>query len=680
VVGRTLLPSDDVPGAEPVIVISHGLWARHFGSDPGAVGHTFDWSGKRFRVVGVLPRGFEYPKGAEVWVPVLVEFPATLEAEASSASIMVFDLVGRLRAGAGIQEARAEFDTFLREGDPQRPPELREMRPVVTTLSDLVVGDARARLWIAAGAVGLLLLIACVNVANLLLIRGTARTEELAIRSALGAGKRRLFRQLLTESGVLALVAGVVGILVAFAMVRGLVVLAPPDLPRREVIGVDAGVLLFALAATCVAALVSGLLPAVLAAKGELGGWLRGGARTASGGRSAQLLRQALVIGQVSLAIIVVVGAGLLVRSLVALQNVEMGFDDERLVVVQTEFSASPPERARQIAIQEEMVERVRAIPGVAYAASLPRLPFSGQGGWSAMFTAEGQDSALQAANPWVNFEVVGHGYFETLRMPLLAGRAFNEQDREDAAPVAIVTQSVARHAWPGMSPVGRRIKLGPADGPGEWLTVVGVVGEARFRDLMEPWPSIYLPIRQFAGPVPMSLAVRTLGDPGAVIPQLRLALEEAHPELMLVGGGPMSQLLAAPLARPRFSAFLLGAFATITLLLAAVGLYAVMAATVRQRTREIGIRLALGATAQGVQRRVMGQGVRLALLGSAIGVAGALMGARLLGSLLFGVDTHDPATFAAVAALLLVTAALACYIPARRASRVDPVIALKAE
>ena len=677
--GRTLLPEDDVPGAPPVMVIGYGFWQRYFGGDPAAVGRTFEWNGSHFTVVGVMPRGFEYPRDAEFWAPVHAVFPE--EAQKRWSGYVIYDLVGRLRPGVSAREVGEEYQAFLRAGDPERPPTFRGMRPVITPLPEIITGDARATLWAAAAAVGLLLLIACINVANLLLIRGSARAQEFAIRSALGAGRRRLVRQLLTESGVLALLGGALGVLITVAAVRVLVALSPPELPRREMIEVDARVLLFALAVTAAAALLSGLLPAILSAAGDLSVWLRGGRRTASAHPGAQALRHGLVVGQVALAIVVVVAAGLLVRSLVALQGVEMGFNEERLLVLQTTLPPGLlPERSQQVALQEEMRARVATLPGVISAASVPQRPFSGQGGWSATYTGEGQDAEAQATNAMVNFEVVGPEYFRTLEIPLYRGRAFTEQDREDAPRAAIVSDAVARHTWPGEDPIGKRVKLGPPEGPAEWHAVVGVVGETRYRELTDPQPSVYLPIRQFGGPVPMNLAVRTRSDPAAMVPQIRRTLPEVHPELMLVGGGSMSQLLSAPLARPRFTTLLLGTFAAITLLLAAVGIYGVMAATVRQRTREIGIRLALGAKVQEVRRLVLRQGMRLALWGCAIGIVGALFGARTLQSMLFGISPSDPVTFVAVAGLILGTAALACYVPARRASRVDPLEALRAE
>ena len=679
VLGRTLLPSDDVPGAAPVMVIGYGFWQRYFGGDPAAVGRVLERNGENFTVVGVVPRGFEFPQAAEFWIPVHAAFPE--EAQKRSSGYVIYDLVGRLRPGTTITEAGKDYEAFLRTGDPQRPAALRGMKPVLTPLPELITGDARATLWTAAAAVGLLLLIACVNVANLLLIRGSARAQELAIRSALGAGRRRLVRQLLTESGVLAFVGGVLGVLLTFAAVGVLVAVAPAELPRREMITVDSRVLLFALGMTALAALLSGLLPAVLSAAGELSAWLRGGGRTASANRGVQALRHGLVIGQISLAIVVVIGAGLLVRSLISLQGADMGFNAERLLVLQTTLPPDAlPERPQQMALQEETLAQIAAIPGVISAASLPARPFSGEGGWLATYTGESQTSEVQATNPWVNFEVVDPDYFRTLELPLRHGRAFGPQDREDAPRVAIVSEAVAEHTWPGEDPIGKRIKGGPPEGPGEWHTVVGVVGDTRYRELTDPQPSLYLPIRQFSGPVPMSLAVRTRAEPTALIPQIRLALQQIHPDLMLVGGGSMRQLLAAPLARPRFSTFLLSTFAAITLLLAAVGIYGAMAATVRQRTREIGIRMALGATVEEVRALVLRQGMRLAFWGCAMGIIGALLGTRALRSMLFGISPTDPLTFVAVAALILAAAALACYLPARNASRVDPVNELRAE
>ncbi len=679
-IGRTLRPSDDLPGADPVMVIGHGLWQRYFGGDESVVGHRLDWNGTTFSVVGVMPRGFEYPAGAQVWVPVLPVYPATVEAEAEASEVMLFDLVGRLRQGASIDDARQDYGAFLRTGNSARSPAFRGMRPVVTPLHELIVGDAQHSLWLAAGAVALLLLIACVNVANLLLIRGLSRARELAIRSALGAGRWRQMRHLLAETGLLAFLGGILGVLVAHAAVRMLLAVAPANIVRREMVEVDWRVLIFALATTMAAALISGLLPALLAARNDVGTWLRGGRGTASP-REGQVLRHVLVVGQIALAILVVVGAGLLVRSLVALQNAEMGFNEERLLVFQTTIPPDVlPEREQRLALQQEMLSRVSAIPGVASAAAIPTKPFSGQGGWTAMYSGEGQSVETQAANSWVNFEVVGPNYFTTLEIPILRGRLFLASDRGDAPRVAVVSEAVARHTWPGEEALGKRVKLGPLGGPGEWHTVVGIVGETRYRDLKHPQPSLYLPVEQFGGPVPLGLALRVEMENASVIPQIRYTLRQMHPELALLGGGSMRDLMAEPLARPRFMTLLLGTFGGLTLFLAIVGIYGALAATVRQRTRELGIRLALGATAAGVRRIVLAQGLKLAFIGCAAGLLAALTASRLLTSMLFRIHPADPLTYATVAILLLGAATLACLVPAMRASRIDPALTLESD
>jgi putative ABC transport system permease protein len=679
--GRTLLPTDDASGAPPVVVIGHAFWQRHFGGDPAAVGYGLERDGEMYTVVGVLPPGFEYPRGADIWLPVLRDFPATAEPGGAPSETMVFNLIGRLRSDRSQVHAAEDYGRFLRATDAQRPEAMREMQPSVTPLPELLTGDVRGPLLIVASAVGLLLLIACVNVANLLLVRGSGRSRELGIRSALGAGQRRLIGQLLTESGALAIVGGVLGICVAYVALQGILAFAPPELPRRETIALNSSVLLFALLVTAVAALISGLAPALLTAAAGPSKWLRGGGGAVPTSRSDHRLRAGLVVGQISLALVVLVGAGLLVRSLATLQTVDLGFREAGLLVMQTALpTEAVQDRSRHVAMQEEAFERLTAFPGIRSAAAVPARPFSEQGGWTAMYTAEGQPPEVQTTNPWVNFEVVGSDYFQTLGVSLLHGRGFTPQDREGALPVAVVSEAVAQHSWPGEDAIGRLVKLGPPDGPGQWHTVVGVVAETRYRDLVDPQPSLYLPIRQFAGPVPMGIAVRTASDPAEFIPQVRATLAEVHPGWLVTGGGPMGLLLAAPLARPRFTTGLLGAFATVTLLLAFVGIYGVLATTVRQRTPELAVRLALGAGEGEVRRLVLGRGLRLAMLGCLIGLLGALAGTRLLRDMLFEIHPTDPTTFIAAAVVVLVASALACYLPARRATRVDPMIALRAE
>jgi putative ABC transport system permease protein len=672
-IGRILLPDDDVPGAAPALVISHAFWQRHFGGDPSAIGREFRWNERSFVVVGVMPRGFEYPRGAEFWTAL-----GPIRAEVMETHL---DLVGRLRPGVTVEQARADLGAFLQRTDAERPPMLQGLRPVVNPLADLVVGEVRAALWILSAAVLLLVSIACINVANLLFIRGSARVRELAIRSAVGADRRRIARQLLTESAVLAAVAGVAATVMAVAALRGLLALAPPQLPRLEEVRLDPAALGFALAATLLVGVLAGLAPALWSAGGDAYTTLRGGARVGAGTAGMRRVRQGMVAGQVALALLVLVGAGLLLRSLANLQRAEMGFAGESLVVATMSL---PPDRfadrAEHLALLDRVVERVGALPGVGAVSPVTRPPFSGKGGWDAPYTGEGQGTEAREANPVLNLELAGAGYFAMLGVPIVRGRAFTDRDREDAAPVAIVSEAVARRTWPGEDPLGKRIKLGGPDSPMPWHTVVGVAAETRWRELVEPRPSIYFPIRQFGGPVPMSLGLRTEVDPASVIPALRGALREVDPQLHLVDAAPLTRLLDAPLAGPRFSAALLAVLAALALTLAAVGIYGVMAAWVRQRQHEVGVRMALGAAAGDIRRLVLGQGLMLAVAGAGVGLLAALAGTRLLSALLFGVSPTDPLTFAGVASLLLVVALAACYLPTRRATRVDPMVTLRVE
>jgi putative ABC transport system permease protein len=684
--GRALLPADDLPGAEPVMVISHGLWQRHFGGDPEVLGRRLRWQyrlhDRSYAIVGVLPEEFAYPQGAEFWTPVLPFFPAMLQEGGRPDAVTQLYPVGRLRPGVTVEQAAADFQAFLRDTDPERHPLMQGMGAAARSLPDLLVGDVRQPLVILSVAVLLVLLIACINVANLLFIRGAARFQELAIRSALGAGRGRIVRQLLTESALLAVVGGALGALLASWAVPPLVALAPPELPRLDAIRVDRAALAFAAAATALATLAAGLAPALWSATSRPAASLRGGTRVGGGSAGLRRVRQGLVVGQVALALLVLVGAGLLLRSLHRLQTVEMGFARERLVIAQMSL---PPDRVagreQHLDLVEEALERVRAVPGVAAATLVTTRPFSGTGGWDVPFyTGEGQGPEQGAGNPMLNLELAGPDFFSTLGVPLLRGRGFTEQDRGDAPLVAVINESTARATWPGEDPIGKRIKFGPLDGPAPWQTVVGVVADARYRDLVTPRASLYLPVRQFGGPVPMGIALRTSTDGTALVPAVREALREVDPALVLGNARTLDQLLAAPLARPRFSATLLGLFAGIALVLAAVGIYGVMATFVRQRTRDIGVRMALGARAGDVVRLVLRQGLGMAGAGAAIGLLAALLGTRALASILFEVRPTDPATLLGVAGLLLAVALLASYLPARRAARVDPIVALRAE
>jgi putative ABC transport system permease protein len=673
-IGRTLRADDDVVGAAGTMVISHAAWRTRFGSDTGVIGRTIERVGTRrsFTIVGVMPAGFEYPRRAEFWAPI---HPMMAFEGVENPNVLV-DVVGRLAPGASIENARDELSAFFR--DDRRPGTLHGATAVARSLPQLIEGDARLVLQMLAAAVGLLLVVACVNVANLLLIRGVERVNELAIRSALGAARGRLARQLLTESALLALVAGLLGALIAVAAIRLLVTIAPAELPRLGEIHVT-GVVPWVAATTMVATLLFGVAPAAWVTREGARASLAGATRWGTEAPAARLARDALVAAQVALAVLVLVGAGLVTRSLLRLQRLDMGFTSERLLIAELggPYDTFTPARVR--ALFAALIPALEQLPGVAAASPLLITPFSGTGGWDVLFLAEHQRGDASGANPMLNMEAASPTFFRTLGIPVRRGRVFTDQDRVDAVKVAVVSERAARSLWPGDDAVGKRFRFAARDST-LW-TVIGVVADTRYRELISPRPTVYFSLAQwpFSYP-PTSLVLRTRGDPAAVVPALRRTLAAVAPELVLAAATPMPRLLDVPLAQPRLIAMLLGFFASVVVALAAVGLYGVLAWTVRQRTRELGIRMALGAEPRRVRRLVLRRGMLLAVAGTVAGVLASLGATRVARALLFEISPTDPLTFAGTAALLLVVALGACLLPARRATRVDPVVALRAE
>ena len=673
--GRLLEAGDAVAGAEPVAVISYGLWQREFGGDARVVGRIIRFP-RPMTVVGVAPRGFEYPRGVEFWVPLRL----TRDVRAGALG-WPWSIIGRLKAGATLAQAQSEATAFVREREAVYPPGIaRGQRAVVVPFRDAIVGNLRQSVLVLEAAVALVLLVAAVNVANLLLIRGVRREREVAVRMALGAGSGRITRQLLVESTVLALAGGAVGAVLAYWAVQGLVATAPPELPRVGDVRVNGAVLAFTLVTSLCSTLLFGLAPALTAARADLNPALHGGARAGGERRRTRQFKQVLVVLQVSLALIVVTGAALLAKSLVRLRHVPMGFDAPHVTLVEVAVPRDKyADAERHLGFFDHLVGRLETMPGVT-ATPVVLAPFSGAGGWDGTVTAEEQGGVEAAENPTVNLEAVAPNYFRTLGIPLRRGRAFTEQDREGSLRVAIVSEATARRTWPGQNPVGKRLKFGAPDSPEAWLTVVGVAADTRYRELAATWPGVYIPFPQAqdAGLLPRYVAVRSALPAGGVIRAVRSAAHELDPAVAVLDADPVGRLLLAPLARPRFDTLLLSGFAALALVLAALGLYGVMAAFVSQRTHEIGVRLALGAETGDVRRLVLGRGMLLALVGVAIGVLGALGAGRALVSLLYDVSPTDPATLIGGTSLLLVVAALACVIPARRATRVDPMVALR--
>lgn len=675
--GRALAPHDDIPGAGNVMVIGHGLWEGRFGGSPDVVGRTLTVLDRSFTIVGVMPPGFAYPAGAEAWITG-AGYTSTISDPRFGP---LYFVVGRLAAGATRAQVADELGGFVSHWEAVAPPGgLAGGTPVVRSLEETVVGDVRTPILVLFGAVGLVLLIAAANTANLLLMRGESRMGELAVRTALGAGRGRIARQLFQESVILSLAAGAVGLVAAWWSLPLLLSLVPGGLPRLDSVRIDAAVALFTILAAIAAATLSGLVPALASARTDPATQLRGGGRGVTGG-VARHGRRLLVVAQVALAVTVVAAAGLLTQSLVGLHSVEMGMAADRLVFVELALPGDRyAEREAHLAFLDESVDALGSAPGIDGATPVNTPPFAGSGGWDApMFVAEGQDPERARTNPPLNLESVHPGYFATFQVPLTQGRAFTEADREDAREVVIVSEDLAATAWPGEDPLGRRIRIGSLESAQPWRTVVGVATPTRYRELAEPRPTLYLPVRQFTSTA-NRIVLRTGAPLEAVAGLTRERMAAVDSEVRVMRVATFDDFLAEPLARPQFSAFLLGLFGLSALLLAAVGLYAVMGAFVRQRTRELGLRLALGATGRDVGGLVLGEALKLAGLGAALGLVGAVAATRLLEGLLFGVHPLDPPSLLAAAATLVAVSLLACWLPVRRAMRVGPMRALAEE
>src|SRR6266550_1410752 len=675
VLGRALRAADDVVGAAPVVVLSHGIWQRQFGGDAKVLGRqivTYG-TGVAYTIVGVMPQGLDYPRGADMWAPLV---PARTRPGTDS-TVADVEVIGRLRPGATAAHARADLTAFY--GRPEGSPWNRDMRGVVHTLPRLALGETQPALIAFAAAAGLLLLITCINVANLLLVRGLARMREIAVRSALGAGPRQVVSQLLAENTLLALAGGALGVVVAAAAVRSFVAMAPAGLPRLDEIQVNGTALAGAVGITGLAMLIFGLAPAVITSRVEIERVLRSGTRQ-SASRRSRLGTEGLVVGQIALALLVLSAAGLVARSLIKLERAELSFQPSHLLIgdlaVRYDQFDTP---VKQRTLLDRLLPRVRAIPGVRAVSPVVAAPFAGPGGWDGKFAAEGQSAEQAAANPMLNMEVVTPDYFATLGIAVRRGRLFTDADREGAPPVVVVSESVVRLYWGTDDPIGKRLRIG--ENLERAVTVVGVVPDTRYRDLREARPSVYFPMRQPFFPFePLTLAIRTTRPPAELVATIRRVIAEAEPGVALASAAPFGSFLEGPLAQPRMNALLLGVFAGSAVTLAAVGLFGAMATMVRQRTRELGVRMALGATARDLRRMVMGRGLAVASAGAMLGVLGALLANRLLAAMLYEVAPTDPATLTTVAGLLLAVGLAACYVPARQAMRVDPMVALRTE
>ena len=680
-IGRTPLPNEEQLGHERVVVLGYGLWQRKFAGDRAVLGRTATIDGTPYEIIGVMPPDFSFPPfwavGAEMWAPLAFGEAAT---NRERQSLRIF---GRLKPGISIETAQAQMSAITSRLDAQYPGTNRDVQ--VVSLKERVVGNVRLALLVLLGAVGFVLLIACANVAHMLLARASGRQKELAVRTALGASRSRVIRQLLTESMVLGLAGGVVGVVLASWGVRTLVALAPANLPRLASIALDARAVAFALVVSLLTSAVFGLVPALQSAQRDLSDVLRDGDRGSTEGGARHRLRRALVASEFALAMVLLVGAGLMIRSFVALHRVDPGFDARRVMTAHVSMlGTANADTGRRGPFVEEVLRSVRAIPGVEVAGAINHLPISGDN-WGLGFAIEGRPAPRPGESPRATYRVVTPGYFEAMRIPILRGRSVAATDREGSPRVVVINSVLASRYWPGVDPVGKRLTFdNPNDPNAEWITVVGVVPNVVTSDWAGPRePEVYLAYFQAAdylhrpGGHYASISIVARGEVGA---SLRAAISSVDPRVVLSELQPMEQIVAGATAPSRFPLLLLGAFAVVALALAAVGVYGVMSYTVSRRTHEIGIRVALGATPREVLRLVIGEGMTVAVAGSAAGLVGALLLTRFMSTMLYGVGAMDPLTFALVALVLCGVALVATYVPARRAAHIDPLVALRSD
>jgi putative ABC transport system permease protein len=672
VLGRELRRTDDRWGTERVVVLSHETWQTRFGGDTGVIGQRVltHEDGVAYTIVGVMPRGLDYPRGTDFWAAIHAVIPQT------SLQYAAVNLIGRLAPGATGAQARNELSAFFTR--PESPPWLRDLRGASNPLVNLMIGDARPAVIAFGAAAALLLLIACLNVANLLLVRGIGRAREMAIRSAIGATRADLVHQLLTENALLALSGALLGAVIASATVKAFVTFAPESVPRLNEVGLGAPTVAVALSISTVALLCFGLAPALVASRRDPQTVLRADARQSAGKRSG-LMREALVATQVGLALLVLSAAGLIARSLINLERADFGFEGSRLLIAELALRYDQLDDVpKQRAAIDLASRRVQDIPQVRAVSPVVAPPFSATG-WDGRPAKDGQTLQDAVRNPMLNMEVVAPAYFETMNLPVLRGRTFMDTDREGAPPVVVLSESAARYYWRGDEPLGKLLRMGPQ--LERSATVIGVVPDTRYRELRVARPSIYFPLRQAQFPfTATTLVIGTHGDPVDAVAALRRVVGDSTPGIALAGVAPFERFLREPLAQPRMNALLLAVFASACVILSAIGLLGVMSTMVRERTREFGVRIALGATPRVVQLMVIRRGLAIACIGLGAGLAAALLANRLLTALLYDVTPTDATTLFAVTALLLAVTVVANLVPVRSSSRISVVDALRVE
>ena len=678
--GRTFLPDEDQPGHTDVAMLSYGSWERRFGSDKNIIGQKITIDGISLTIVGVLPRDFKFPDTGLSKLNSELVVPAPLNPkDENDFGAGYLNVVGRLKPGVTPQVAQAEIITIARNARAKfaRKPDDYGQAATVRPLHKELVGDTRLLLLILLGVVGFVLLIACANVANLQLARTSARTREIATRAALGAGRGRVIRQLLTESVLLSMLGGVVGVPLALWGIGLLVSVLPAEMPRLNEVGLDLRVFGFAFGLSLFTGMIFGLAPALQRSKIDLQTALKetGRGTSGAGGR----LRNALVVAEVSLTLILLIGAGLVLKSFWRLWEVDPGFKAENVLSMQL----APPETAysegsRKRAFYSQVIERIKTLPGVTAVGAIHLLPM-GVRNWNPKLKVEDHPLPPGAELPSVDWRLITPGYFQAMETRLIKGRWFTESDTEKAAPVAIINATLARRYWPNDDPIGKQIKSGFEGG--SWASIVGVVGDVKEQGLELPTHlEMYRPYEQVPRPSSLILMVRTEAEPTSLAAAIRKEVWSVDKNVPVANVQPLTQVISESLAARRSTMLLLAAFASLALLLGALGIYGVMSYAITQRTKEFGIRMALGAQTGDVLKLVVTNGMTLSLIGVGIGLGGAFALTRLMTSLLFGVTPTDGMTFASVSVGLLLVALLACYLPARRATKVDPLVALRYE
>lgn len=674
--GRAFSPEEDRPGGDRYkVIISYDLWQRRFGADPNALNRKIMLDSESYMIVGVMPPGFRFPFQSSAWAPL------DRWADRKSRGYRTFSVVARLKPDVSIGQTRADMEGISRRLEQLYPVTNLGVRASVDPLRDVEVGDIRPFLLMLLAAVGFVLLIACANLANLMLARGAAREKEMAVRAALGASRGRLVRQLITESALLAITGGLAGVALAIAAIKMLVRFIPVELPFWMEFQMDSRVLFFAIAASLLTGVLFGLVPALQVSKVKLNESLKEAGRGSSGGPSHRI-RGAFVIAEVSLSLVLLIGAGLMIRSLFRLQNVYPGFRPENVLSVYLSVPYDKyPDVATTSAFYDRIIELVRALPGVEAASGITALPLAGkESNDKARFTIEGQSAEDQSSNPFANFQKIGPDYFRVMRIPLLKGRFFANSDTAQAPGVVIISDKMARRLLLDQDPIGKRLKFGGTESRAPWLTVVGVVGDVRYAGLAsEPGMELYAPYAQQVAGV-LTLVLRARVDPSSLVPAVQNEIWAVDKDQAIFKVETMQQSISKSIWQRRAWGFLLGIFAGLALILAFIGVYGVISYSVSQRTREIGIRRALGAGGADVLKLVLKEGLKLSLVGVVIGLIAAFALARLLESLLYGIKATDPITFIFTPLLLTAVALTASFIPAARAVKIDPMKALRYE